>query len=100
MSPLESFYNERKLEIEQFILLLHKLDNIDEYSNEMSILKSQAILMMYNLIEGTVNRGLEYIFDKINDANLKHNQVSKDIMIMWFKYFKLDLDDEGQHKDQ
>ena len=98
MTELQTFYNERKLETEQFILLLEKLDALDEYSNDMSILKSQAILMMYNLIEGTVNKGIEYIFDKISNDNLKHNELSEHIRIMWMRYFKLHLDDGGQNK--
>jgi len=98
MSELENFYNERKLEIEKFILLLEKLDNMNEYLTDMPILKSQAILMMYNLIEGTVNKGLEYIFDSISNDNLKHNELSEHIKIIWMRYFKLHLDDEGHHQ--
>lgn len=100
MSELQTFYNERKLETERFIILLQELDLLDEYSNNMSILKSQAILMMYNLIEGTVNRGIEYIFDKISDDSLKHNELSEHIRIIWMRYFKLHLDDDGHHKDR
>lgn len=100
MSELQIFYNERKLETEQFILLLEKLDVIDEYTNDMAILKSQAILMMYNLIEGTVNKGIEHIFDKISDDGLKHNELSDHIRIMWMRYFKLHLGDKVKDTDR
>ena len=100
MSELEDFYHERKLETEQFILLLEKLNTLNEYSNDMGILKSQAILMMYNLIEGTVNKGLEYIFNKISDESLKHHELCEHIRIMWMRYFQLHLDDNGQNKER
>ena len=100
MSELENFYNERKLETEKFILLLKKLDEIDEYTSDMPILKSQAILMMYNLIEGTVNKGLEYIFDTISNNNLKHHELNEHIRIIWMRYFKLHLDDGGQNRNR
>jgi hypothetical protein len=99
MSELSDFFAERKQEVDAFILFLERIDQEPNYQNEIKILKSQAILMLYNLIEGTVNKGIETIFDTINDNNLSHDEASQKIRIMWLRYFKLHLDD-GQHVER
>ena len=98
MSDLRDFFDERKDEVEQFFTFLEKIEQDNTYSSDMAILKSQAILMLYNLIEGSVNRGIEYIFDSVADCNLQHNELSDDIRVMWFRYFDLHSDDSGQTK--
>jgi len=98
MSELREFYNERKNEVEQFCIFLNKIEDDITYSSNMSILKSQAIIIIYNLIEGSVNKGIEYIFDSIADSSLKNHELSEDIRVMWLRYFKLHLDDNGQNK--
>jgi len=100
MSELSDFFAERKQEVDAFILFLEKIDQEPNYQIEIKILKSQAILMLYNLIEGTVNKGIEFIFDTINDDNLNHDEASQKIRIMWLRYFKLHLDDDGQHVER
>jgi len=97
MSDLQVFFNERKQEVNTFIKFIKIIEEEPTYSSEIKILKSQAILMLYNLIEGTVNKGISSIFDKINDNSLKHDETSEQIRIMWFRYFKLHLDDQGGH---
>jgi len=98
MSELRDFFETRKEEVKQFFVFLDKINNDTNYSSDMTILKSQAILMIYNLIEGSVNKGIEYIFDKIADNELRHNEISNDIRVMWFRYFNLHTDDNGQNK--
>ena len=97
MSELREFFDERKGEVEQFFIFLEQIETDANYNSNIIILKSQAILMLYNLIEGTVNKGIEYIFDTIGDEALKHNQISSEIRVMWLRYFKLHLDDNGQN---
>jgi hypothetical protein len=98
MSDLRDFFDERRDEVEQFFTFLNKIEEDSTYSSDMAILKSQAILMLYNLIEGSVNRGIEYIFDSVTDCSLQHNELSNDIRVMWFRYFNLHSDDNGQSK--
>jgi len=92
MSELREYFRVRRNEIVIFISFLEKIDQEPSYQDEIKILKSQAILMLYNLIEGTVNKGLQCIFDTINDDNLKHNEVSHHIVRIWMIFcdFKLD----------
>ncbi len=81
MSELREFFEERQDEVEKFFIFLEKIDMEDEYMSDMPILKSQSILMLYNLIEGTVNKGIEYIFDTIGDEQLKHDEISNEIRV-------------------
>ena len=99
MSDLRYFFDERKDEVEQFFIFLEKIEEDNTYSSDMAILKSQAILMLYNLIEGSVNRGIEYIFDSVADCHLQHNELSTDIRVMWFRYFDLHSDDSGRSRE-
>jgi len=96
MSELREFFEERQDEVEKFFTFLEQIESDETYSNNILILKSQAILMLYNLIEGTVNSGIEYIFDTIGDERLKHNEISNEIRVMWLRYLKLHLDNDGQ----
>ncbi len=54
MSDLQDFFDERKQEVDTFIQFIEQIEELPVYSDEIKILKSQAILMLYNLIEGTV----------------------------------------------
>jgi len=98
MNDLRYFFDERKDEVEQFFIFLEKIEQDNTYSSDMAILKSQAILMLYNLIEGSVNKGIEYIFDSVTECSLQHNELSDDIRVMWFRYFDLHSDNDGQTK--
>lgn len=97
MSYLQDFFDERKQEVDVFIQFVEKIEEEAVYVDEIKILKSQLILMLYNLIEGTVNKGISCIFDEVNDCSLKQEETSEQIRIMWLRYFKLHSDDEGQH---
>lgn len=96
MSELREFFEERQDEVEKFFTFLEQIESDKTYSDNILILKSQAILMLYNLIEGTVNNGIEHIFDTIGDERLKHNEISNEIRVMWLRYLKLHLDNDGQ----
>jgi len=101
MSELRDFFEERKNEVEDYFVFLElfKIDSgttkvvtIDENrsmkinDNLQKNFKSQCILMLYNLIEGTVNKGIEFIFDKINDKSLLHTDVNEAIKVIWYKH--------------
>jgi len=98
MSDLKDFFNERKQEVEVFIQFIEKIEQEATYADEIKILKSQAVLMLYNLIEGTVNKGISCIFDEINDSSLKQEETCEQIRIMWLRYFKLHCDDNGNNQ--
>ncbi|MFA5454954.1 MAG: MAE_28990/MAE_18760 family HEPN-like nuclease [Sulfurimonas sp.] len=101
MSDLRMFFEERKKEIDNYFMFLElfqidtgttKVLTIDDNrsmkinDNLQKNFKSQCILMLYNLVEGTVNKGIEFIFGKINDDALSYLNVNEKIKIIWYKH--------------
>lgn len=58
-----------------------------QIDHELSkILKSNAILLYYNLIEGTISLVLNEFFDKINQERSKYDLMTLSIKKIWLKY--------------
>jgi hypothetical protein len=53
------------------------------YQSLINILKSNASLMIYNLIESTVMNSVTAIYDQINEEGLSYSQVSESIRKLW-----------------
>lgn len=116
MSDLNLFFEERKTELKKsndFIIYIRKLIDeaiekpeqtspilIEQFKEQLPVFKSQTILMLYNLIEGTINKAISSIFDKVNDSNLNHTDLSTHLQKIWLKHLTLNVDDNGQHEDR
>ena len=87
MSELREFFDERKDEVNTYFTFInhvgidhvgHKTIKFDSKNNLLvtdelkQVLKSNCILILYNLIEGVVTKSMEYIIDDINDNNVKY----------------------------
>lgn len=55
-------------------------------SGLLKTLKSNTILLLYNLIEGTVNAVLNEFFSVINAKNLPYSQYKNEVRSLWVKY--------------
>jgi len=55
-------------------------------SDLVKILKSNSLLLLYNLIEGTINSVLNEYFLAINSKNLKFKNFQPEIQKVWLKY--------------
>lgn len=104
-SELREFFDDRKQEIEKFFDFLNNL-NIDINTNinlkfissdgeeketqleneQIKIFKSNCFLLLYNAIEGTINKSIEYLIDEVNASNKKNSQVKKEIKAIWYKH--------------
>lgn len=100
MSDLEAFFIERKVELNSFNTFLISVENNPTCSSQLPIFKSQVILMLYNLVEGTVNKAITTIFDTVSDANLKQTDLSDHLQKIWLKHLLLNIDDSGQHESR
>ncbi len=116
MSDLEQFFQERKLELVEYNDFLNNVveliedahskpeqtspELIEQFKKQLPIFKSQVILMLYNLIEGTVNKAITSIFDEVTDANLSHTELSEHLQKIWLKYLTLNVDDDGKHLER
>lgn len=105
MNDLEKFLDGRKNEIEQFFQFLMHLQidqnnsyTVSVYGDSMEdenvfelnhthtqIFKSNCFLLLYNILEGTVFKSLEFILDKIKDEELSYQEVLKEIQEIWLK---------------
>jgi hypothetical protein len=52
----------------------------------LKILKANALLMIYNLVESTVINGVEEIYDKLKTTGATYSTVRKEIQDIWFSY--------------
>jgi len=113
MLEIETFFEERQTELIKYAAFLRKLERkinkaqnsseialIKPLKDQLPVFKSQAILMSYNLIEGTINKAISQIFDTISDANLKHDELSNHLQKIWLKYLTLNTNDDGKHEDR
>ena len=100
MISTRNTYNERVDEIDFYYDALGQLDTelneffgssvepIEKYKqdNFLKILKANALLMIYNLVESTVLNGIEEIYDKLKANGATYSTVRKEIQDIWFSY--------------
>ena len=100
MKSTRETYNERVAEIDFYYDALGQLDleltesfgmaslPIEKYKHDnfLKILKANALLMIYNLVESTVINGIEEIYDKLSGNGATYAIVRKEIQDIWFSY--------------
>lgn len=111
MEELLRDYNERKQEIDCYYKFLRKISsksyafkNTRKQQDEclddriIKILKANIFLLLYNLIESTTDKAIEYVCVKITSSNIKYNEIIEDIKAQWSKVqtkCHLKTNDEG-----
>jgi hypothetical protein len=100
MKSTSDIYGNRIEEINFFFEALEQLDEDLKESHSRSsessqkykqdkflkILKANALLMLYNLVESTVLNGMNEIYDKLNADGVTYIAVSEKIQKIWFSY--------------
>lgn len=95
MQAIFDMFDERIEEINTYYISLEKLQELQvsseihhEYTSDefLKILKANALLMIYNLVESTVMGGILEIYDKFKQEGLTYNTVRKEIKDIWFSY--------------
>jgi hypothetical protein len=93
-------YNKR---IEEIDLYYNALRHLDEELTQLSgnsvepiekrkrddflkILKANALLMIYNLVESTMLNAIQEIYDKLKASGATYTTVRKEIQTIWFSY--------------
>lgn len=64
------------------------------------ILKSNAYMMMYNMIESTVRSSIYSLYDEIRTSNVKYKDVTEPIRKLWRKSNFTDLDKGNANVDK
>jgi lysyl-tRNA synthetase class II len=92
MNNTFQLFNQRKEEIEFYFSILLEIlkDNspIKTIDNQRfgRILKSNFLLMLYNLIESCVKKGFEEIYELVKNEGISYQQVSNELKNIWTKY--------------
>jgi hypothetical protein len=106
-------FNERKVEIDNYIKYLKILDDdrtTIKYHEEGSCcerkvdmqfhttLIANAFLILYNLIESTVRNSISAIYSNIEEEGLSYDDLSEHLKKIWVKYSTTDRLKEGSFK--
>lgn len=85
-------FNDRKQEIEFYFSVMveidnnnpdiHTIDNVRFYK----IMKSNFLLMLYNLVEACIVSGMMEIYEDLGSNSCSYNQVIYEIQDIWSKY--------------
>ena len=92
METTIAFYEERRLEIEFYYSILDELakpnSSIKTVDNSrlVRILKSNFLLMLYNLIESCVRKGFESIYAAVKDSGEPYSKISVELRSIWSNY--------------
>jgi hypothetical protein len=111
MKATRDTYDERVAEIDFYFDALNQLDKelnesfsrtaepIEKYKQDdfLKILKANALLMIYNLVESTVVNGIEEIYDKLKSIGATYATVRKEIQDIWFSYKFRQVYDQKAH---
>lgn len=85
-------FKDRKDEIDFFFSVMEKIndDTQNQYKidNErfFKIMKSNFLLMLYNLIEASIINGILEIYDKLTEDKCSYKQLIKELQKLWTDY--------------
>ncbi|BEH90479.1 hypothetical protein T23_05810 [Turicibacter faecis] len=95
MQETIDMFNDRVEEIKLYYSALEKLYDFKEIEEEnqdflkddfLKILKSNALLMVYNLVESTIMGGILEIYENLHQKGMTYKMVRKEIQEIWFSY--------------
>lgn len=99
-------FHERVQEISLYYEALEQLYNSKQDNNNgekfynddfLKILKSNAILMIYNLVESTIMGGIIEIYDNFQQRGVTYSQVRREIQDIWFSFKFNQVYDKNAH---
>lgn len=85
-------YEDRKEEINFYFSIMVEMDansrNIKTINNHKfyKIMKSNFLLMLYNLVEACIVSGMMEIYENLKNDGCSYNSVIKEIQILWSNY--------------
>lgn len=92
MQNTMSIFNDRKKEIEFYFSVMIEIDNDNPNIHTMDntrfykIMKSNFLLMLYNLVEACIVSGMMEIYEDLGNNNCSYSQVIQEIQDIWSKY--------------
>lgn len=92
MQNTMGIFNDRKQEIEFYFSVMAEIDNDNpdihtiDNTRFYKIMKSNFLLMLYNLVEACIVSGMMEIYEDLGSNNCSYNQVIHEIQDIWSKY--------------
>ena len=88
MINVHSTYEDRKSEIEFYYSVLESMDSADVSisTNDtmlFRIMKSNFILMLYNMVEATISTGISEIYEAVKNDHCDYKNVIEEIQNIW-----------------
>lgn len=111
MKLVREVFNDRKNEIDSYYKLIDFLDDIEkenggELINDIlsnkdieKIVRANALLMLYNLVESTLVNGIEGVYSIFKQEEITYSQVRREIKEIWFNYRFSSAYDKKAHFD-
>ncbi len=98
-------YQERIDEIELYFRALRDLYNTQSreenyafYNDDfLKILKANALIMIYNLVESSIMGGILEIYDELKTSGYSYKDVTKEIQDIWFSFKFNQVYDKNAH---
>lgn len=99
-------YHDRVAEIELYYKALQELYEKQQtaevattfYSDDfLKMLKSNALLMVYNLVESSIMGGILEIYDELKNQGLSYRTVREEIQQIWFSFIFNKVYDKNAH---
>ncbi len=87
-----TIFNDRKNEIEFYFSALNDINNgylnikSSDNSQLFKIMKSNFLLMLYNLIEACITSGITEIYENLKNENCTYNELIIEIQQVWLKH--------------
>lgn len=87
-----SIFEERKAEIEFYFSVIKQLDtgnsgiNTSNNTRFYKIMKSNFLLMLYNLVEACIVNGIMEIYESVKDEGCTYDQVINELQSIWIRY--------------
>lgn len=91
MQNTYGIFNDRKNEIEFYFSIMVEIDNGSANINTIDnrrfykIMKSNFLLMLYNLVEACIVSGMMEIYEDLKNNGCSYNQVIREIQDIWSK---------------
>lgn len=111
MEIVREVFNDRKNEIDLYYQLIDFLDTIEKEDGEKlindilfnkdieKIVRANALLMLYNLVESTLVNGIEEVYSVFRQDEVAYSQVRHEIKEIWFNYRFSNAYDKKAHFD-
>ena len=110
MEIVREVFNDRKNEIDLYYQLIDFLDNIEKKDDKVindilfnkdieKIVRANALLMLYNLVESTLVNGIEEVYSVFKQDEITYSQVRSEIKEIWFNYRFSNAYDKKAHFD-